>query len=126
MYSQYDQSWPPCISLGAVGMTMMTLGRDYVGFVIIHHQVYTIGGCELARVTVIGADLKPIVERLVKPQHPVIDYNTRFSGLTAEDLVGVTTTLQDVQAVLLSLFSDNTILIGHSLESDFVALKVDI
>jgi len=50
----------------------------------------------------------------------------RFSGLTEKDLAGVETTLRDVQAVLLSLFTDKTILIGHSLESDFVALKVGL
>ena len=50
----------------------------------------------------------------------------RFSGLTEKDLAGVETTLRDVQAVLLSLFTDKTILIGHSLESDLVALKVAI
>ena len=48
----------------------------------------------------------------------------RFSGLTRQDLKSVKTTIHDVQAILLSLFSDKTILIGHSLESDFVALKV--
>lgn len=37
---------------------------------------------------------------------------------------GVTTTIRDVQAVLLSLFTEKTILIGHSLESDLVAVKV--
>ena len=39
-------------------------------------------------------------------------------------MIGVDTTLRDVQAVLLSLFTDKTILVGHSLESDLVALKV--
>ena len=48
----------------------------------------------------------------------------RFSGITSEDLVGVRTTIRDVQAVLLSMFSSKTILIGHSLESDLKALKV--
>ena len=48
----------------------------------------------------------------------------RFSGLTEKDLAGVKTTIRDVQAVLLSLFTDKTILMGHSLESDLVALKV--
>ena len=37
---------------------------------------------------------------------------------------GVTVTIRDVQAVLLNMFSNKTILIGHSLESDFKALKV--
>lgn len=48
----------------------------------------------------------------------------RFSGVTAEDLESVTISLRDVQAVLLSMFSAESILIGHSLESDLLALKV--
>lgn len=36
----------------------------------------------------------------------------------------VSTTLLDVQATFLSMFSSKTILIGHSLESDFKALKL--
>lgn len=44
--------------------------------------------------------------------------------MTEGDLDGVTTTIRDVQAVLLSMFSDKTILIGHSLESDLKALKM--
>lgn len=48
----------------------------------------------------------------------------RFSGVTEEDLENVTISLRDVQAVLLSMFSAETILIGHSLESDLLALKV--
>ena len=48
----------------------------------------------------------------------------RFSGLTEEDMKDVTTTLEDVQEKLLDMFSDKTILIGHSLESDLIALKV--
>lgn len=48
----------------------------------------------------------------------------RFSGVTAEDLESATITLRDVQAVLLSMFSAESILIGHSLESDLLALKV--
>jgi RNA exonuclease 1 len=39
---------------------------------------------------------------------------------------GETTNLRDVQAVLLSLFTERTILIGHSLESDLAAVKVSI
>lgn len=48
----------------------------------------------------------------------------RFSGVTAEDLESAAITLRDVQAVLLSMFSAESILIGHSLESDLLALKV--
>ena len=38
----------------------------------------------------------------------------------------VTTSLRDVQAVLLSLVTDKTILMGHSLESDLTAVKVNV
>ena len=38
---------------------------------------YTTGGCELTRVTVINADGKTVYEQLVKPDNPIIDYNTR-------------------------------------------------
>ena len=48
----------------------------------------------------------------------------RFSGITEEDMVGVQTSIYDVQATLLSFIHDRTILIGHSLDSDFKALKV--
>ena len=63
-------------------------------------------------------------EQLVKPANPVIDYNTQFTGLTESTLKDVTTTLKDVQDHLLGLFSEDTILVGHSLEHDLMALKV--
>lgn len=50
--------------------------------------------------------------------------HSRFSGVTEADLADTSITLRDVQAVLLSMFSADTILIGHSLESDLLALKV--
>lgn len=50
----------------------------------------------------------------------------RFSGVTEEDLENASITLRDVQAVMLNMFSAESILIGHSLESDLFALKVNI
>uniref|UniRef100_A0A8C1TUV9 RNA exonuclease 1 homolog n=2 Tax=Cyprinus carpio TaxID=7962 RepID=A0A8C1TUV9_CYPCA len=85
---------------------------------------YTKQGLELTRVTVINSDLKVIYDTFVKPGSKVVDYNTRFSGVTQDDLENTTITLRDVQAVLLSMFSAESILIGHSLESDLFALKL--
>ena len=48
----------------------------------------------------------------------------RFSGLTGKDFIGVKKTLSDVQEDLLKLFTNETILVGHSLESDLKVLKV--
>ncbi|XP_060072310.1 RNA exonuclease 1 homolog [Ylistrum balloti] len=97
---------------------------DYGVFALDCEMVYTKFGIELARVTVTDPENDCVYETLVKPDGAVIDHNTRFSGLTEEDLKDVTTTLRDVQAVLLSLFSDRTIVMGHSLESDFSAVKL--
>ncbi|KAG7230582.1 hypothetical protein INR49_025299 [Caranx melampygus] len=85
---------------------------------------YTRQGLELTRVTVIDSEMKVIYDTFVKPESKVVDYNTRFSGVTEEDLESTTITLRDVQAVLLSMFSAESILIGHSLESDLLALKL--
>jgi RNA exonuclease 1 len=48
----------------------------------------------------------------------------RFSGLTFSDLDNVTCTLRDVQRHLLKLFGKDSVLIGHSLESDLTAMKL--
>ncbi|XP_059167072.1 putative exonuclease GOR [Physella acuta] len=99
-------------------------GFDHHIYSIDCEMIYTKAGLELAQVTVIDEDCKTVYESLVKPDADIIDYNTRFSGITAADMKDVTTTLHDVQAVMLSMISDKTILVGHSLESDLVALKL--
>ncbi|XP_066430594.1 RNA exonuclease 1 homolog isoform X2 [Eleutherodactylus coqui] len=85
---------------------------------------YTKRGLELTRVTVINTQLKVVYDTFVLPDNKIVDYNTRFSGVTEEDLQNTSISLRDVQAVLLSMFSCHSILIGHSLESDLFALKL--
>jgi len=62
-------------------------------------------------------------DSVVKPPTKILDYNTKWSGLTEADVNSTNTTIQDVQAVMLKNVRPNTIMIGHSLESDLVALK---
>ncbi|KAJ3996078.1 ribonuclease H [Lentinula boryana] len=107
-------------------------------------------GKELTRVCMIDYDTQLVVyDQLVKPKKPVIDYLTRWSGITAEALATATTTFAEAQSYVLKLlgpvsshtpkpnpFSTNQsvpsssaplltpILLGHSLESDLKALKI--
>ena len=39
---------------------------------------YTTVGLQLTRVSVIDMSLKPVLEAMVKPSHPIVDYNTRL------------------------------------------------
>lgn len=85
---------------------------------------YTVGGLELTRVSVVDWNCKIVYDTFVKPEGPVLDYNTRWSGITEKDLKNCKITIRDVQAVFLSKFSADTIFIGHSLESDLMALRI--
>ncbi|KAJ7049934.1 ribonuclease H [Mycena amicta] len=100
-------------------------------------------GKELTRVCLIEYFSGIVVyDQLVKPAKPVVDYLTKWSGITAAQLGPVTTTLAQVQDHILKLLSPpapnpfsataaasttphlTPILIGHSLESDLNALKL--
>ncbi|CAK6435404.1 unnamed protein product [Pipistrellus nathusii] len=85
---------------------------------------YTTAGLELTRVSVVDSAGRVVFDSFVRPQRPIVDHNTRFSGVTAAHLARTSVSLRDVQAVLLALFNADTILIGHSLHSDLLALKL--
>lgn len=85
---------------------------------------YTKNGLEVTKVSLLSVDGKLLYETYVKPDSPIIDYNTQFSGITAEMLENKTTRLEDVQEALLEIINKNTILIGHGLENDLKALHI--
>lgn len=74
----------------------------------------------------INHKLENVYETFVKPDQKILDYNTRWSGITEKDINNCQVRLKDVQRHFLQLFNDKTILIGHSLESDLKSLKVNI
>merc|ERR1711933_208825 len=67
---------------------------------------------------------KCIYDELVLPPNEITDYCTKYSGITPEILSSVTKTLADVHADLAKFMSAETILVGHGLENDLLAMRM--
>ncbi|CAL9229277.1 unnamed protein product [Arabidopsis halleri] len=83
------------------------------------------GSEALVRVAAVDRDLKVILDEFVKPNQPVVDYRTFITGLTSQDLEKATLSVVDIQEKLLMFLSEDTILVGQSLNHDLKVLKVD-
>ncbi|OWB76966.1 hypothetical protein B5S32_g1123 [[Candida] boidinii] len=81
-------------------------------------------GKVLTRVSLVDFNGKVIIDELVKPDEEIIDYVTKYSGISEEMLKDVKTSLKDIQEKLLGIISSRDYLIGHSLESDLNVLKL--
>ncbi|KAI9204046.1 uncharacterized protein BJ171DRAFT_475384 [Polychytrium aggregatum] len=82
---------------------------------------YTEAGMELTRLTVVDKDGKVLVDELCKTQFPVVDLNTRFSGIKSLD--DAKYNLGQLHELLEGFIGKDTIIIGHGLENDLNALR---
>ena len=87
-------------------------------------MVCTKKGIELARVSIVSEAGECIYDELVKPSEQVTDYCTKWSGITASMLENVTKTLSDIQLELRQFMDSSTIICGHGLENDLLALEL--
>ncbi|XP_066972815.1 putative exonuclease GOR [Macrobrachium rosenbergii] len=87
-------------------------------------MVCTKAGLELAAISVVDTGCNVVYETVVLPHNPIIDYLTDYSDMTSADFRGVSTRIEDVHRRILGLFGQDTILVGHGLEHDFLAMKL--
>ena len=82
-------------------------------------------GPVLARVSIVNEDGIVVYDTFVEPEVPIVDYLTKYSGITAELMSAARKeTLADVQKYITDLISSNDVIVGHSLEHDFNALRL--
>ena len=84
-------------------------------------------GKELSRISVVDFFTHSVLyDTLVRPRGTITDYLTQYSGITQRQLANCDVTLEgDVHPTLFSKFLfEDTIVIGHSLEYDLIALKI--
>lgn len=77
----------------------------------------------LARVSIVNEKGDIIMDKYVMPTQPVVDYRTKFSGITPAHLE-TAFNFADVQAEV-SRIKFNRILVGHALHNDLKVLKME-
>ncbi|ORE10435.1 hypothetical protein BCV72DRAFT_313644 [Rhizopus microsporus var. microsporus] len=87
-------------------------------------MVMTEKGSALARITLIDEDGSILLDELVKPDAPITDYLTQYSGITPEAMGATTCSLRRAQKHVRKIVDHNVILVGHGLENDLKAMQL--
>ncbi|KAH1183867.1 hypothetical protein KIL84_014483 [Mauremys mutica] len=76
---------------------------------------------ELARCTVVNYNGDVIYDKYIRPELPIMDYRTRWSGITKQHMQKATP-FSAAQREILKILKDK-IVVGHAIHNDFRALK---
>ncbi|NXS60032.1 AEN nuclease, partial [Brachypteracias leptosomus] len=76
---------------------------------------------ELARCSVVNYEGDVIYDKYVQPELPIMDYRTRWSGITKQHMKRAIP-FKAAQAEILKILKDK-IVVGHAIHNDFQALK---
>ncbi|CEP18883.1 hypothetical protein [Parasitella parasitica] len=84
----------------------------------------TVNGYAVTRVALIDRENNQLINELVKPDEEITDYVTHISGVDENSLMGVNTSLADIQKKIQTFIDGDTILVGHGLVNDMKCLKM--
>ncbi|CAG5112033.1 Oidioi.mRNA.OKI2018_I69.chr2.g6292.t1.cds [Oikopleura dioica] len=73
---------------------------------------------ELARVSLVNEDEEVVVDMFVKPRSKVIDYQTKYSGITPQLLENCTNDLNSATKTIRNFVKAKDILVGHDIKND--------
>ncbi|NXH18088.1 AEN nuclease, partial [Bucco capensis] len=76
---------------------------------------------ELARCSVVNYEGDVIYDKYIQPELPIVDYRTRWSGITKKHMKRAIP-FKAAQAEILKILKDK-IVVGHAIHNDFQALK---
>jgi len=80
--------------------------------------------CRLSVVNAVNPD-DVLLDTLVKPEWPVVDHRSRINGIKKDHLESVQFTLAHAQAFMMALCSNETVIIGHAVHNDLIALQME-
>ncbi|KAF5390620.1 hypothetical protein D9757_002712 [Collybiopsis confluens] len=90
-------------------------------------MIYTTGGMRVARVSVVDGSANQVFDELVRMDEgiEILDFNTRFSGITQEMYdKRALLPLSSIQKSLNLLIGNDSLIIGHALENDLKTLRL--
>lgn len=113
---QSEEVTPPPVSVVALDCEML----------------YTSLGMELCRVTCVDYNGRKTLDRVVRPTGRILDYNTRFSGISDinEPIItetgekGGSISFEEAHKLIFKLINKETVLVGHGLENDLIAMRL--
>lgn len=80
----------------------------------------------LCRISIVDAETKEVLlDTLVKPAWPVTNYRTFINGIKQEHLEKVQFTIRHAQAFVMALCSEETVILGHAVHNDLVAMRME-
>lgn len=86
-------------------------------------MVITLPGLmEVARVSLVNGNGATVLDVFVKTQHPITDFCTKWSGITAETVLEYD--LETARQMVMRHVTPHTILVGHSLDNDLKCMRL--